>query len=336
MTNQKIKIAILSGGISSEREISLQTGACVAEALSAGGFNTVFADIAPDRLDILNDSSIDVFFIAIHGQFGEDGQIQQILEDRNLCYTGSGPAANKLAIDKIAAKKYFALAGVNAPKSIELTNETTIEQIKKYLSAEDDKYVVKPITHGSSVGVEIVNGPQFALETAKRCKSQFGDCMLEQFIAGKEITVGILNGKALPIIEIIPKEGFYDYHSKYIDDKTEYLFDTITDKNLIEKINNDAIACFNALNCRGTARVDFILADDRIPYALEINTVPGMTTHSCVPKAAAKIGLSMTDLCAEIFNYAIGDYEKRESAQLIQGIDGKKKKNNKKIITQEA
>jgi D-alanine-D-alanine ligase len=152
--------------------------------------------------------------------------------------------------------------------------------------------------------------------------------MIEQFIPGREITVGVLNGRALPILEIRPKVGFYDYHAKYIDEDTEYLFDTITDRDLIEKISANALKCFECLGCRHVARVDFILADDGTAYALEINTIPGMTVHSCVPKAAAKIGVPMTELCAGIVREAMADHKKKSVPLIEVTTDGTKAKEN--------
>jgi D-alanine-D-alanine ligase len=302
--HSKIKVAVLTGGIGSERDISLQSGECVAEALKEAGFETVTADIRPNNLEILDDKSIDVFFPALHGIFGEDGQLQQILEDRSLLYAGSGPAASKLAFDKMASKLIFEDAGVSTPPAIEFDSETNIELLEEQLLNLANKYVVKPIRQGSSVGVSIVSTPQETIDIAKETYNEFGDCMIEEFVPGKELTVGILNGQALPIIEVRVKNGFYDYHAKYLDEQTEYLFDTVTDTTIAANLNQAAIDCFNALGCRHFARVDFLLGIDRIAYVLEVNTIPGFTSHSLLPKAAAKAGLSMSDLCSSIVEAA--------------------------------
>ena len=166
-----------------------------------------------------------------------------------------------------------------------------------------DKFVVKPVKQGSSVGVVIVDGCGASAEAGLKCFAEFGDCMIEEFIDGREITVGIVNGAVLPITEIVSKAKFYDYEAKYLDDATEYLFDTITDKELIEKINKSALACYNSLGCRHQSRVDMILAEDGTPYVLEINTLPGFTSHSLLPMAAKRAGMSGSELCCEI----IGD-----------------------------
>lgn len=301
---RKLKVAVLAGGIGSEREISLQSGKYVAQALKEAGFEVVTADIRPDNLEILNDSSIDVFFPALHGKFGEDGQLQQILEDRSLLYAGSGPEASIAAFDKMASKKLFEQAGLATPAAVEFGPETDISQLEEQLRDFTHKYVVKPVRQGSSVGVSIVSTPHEAVAAARETFSEFGDCMIEEFVPGMEVTVGILHGRPLPIIEVRTQGGFYDYHAKYVDEKTEYLFDTITDTAIAANVRRAAAECFNVLDCRHFARVDFILSDEKIAYALEVNTIPGFTSHSLLPKAAAKAGLSMSDLCTEIVEAA--------------------------------
>ncbi len=314
----KLTVAVLMGGIGQERDISIQSGRCVAGALEKAGLNVVTADIQPDNMDILEDNSIDVFFIAMHGKFGEDGQLQQILEDKSLVYTGSGPAASRLAFDKMASKKAFAQAGVATAAAIEFNADTSIRKLEEQLSQSfdklrmvskvepfGDKFVVKPVRQGSSVGVSIVSGRHNIIAAARKVLEEFGDCMIEEFVPGREVTVGVLCGQALPIIEVRPQTGFYDYHAKYLDERTEFLFDTIDDAAVVKNIEAAAIDCFDALGCRHFARVDFILSNDGIPYALEVNTIPGFTTHSLLPKAAAKAGLSMSDLCTKIVEAAL-------------------------------
>jgi len=310
---------VLMGGIGEERDISIQSGTCVAQALEQAGLNVVTADVNPNNLHILDNSDIDVFFLALHGRFGEDGQLQQILEDKALIYTGSSPKASRLAFDKIASKRLFARAGVNVPPAVEFSPGVGIEQLEEQLQQLGDTYVVKPIKQGSSVGVSIVTEPRQATTAAQKTRSEFGDCMIEKFVSGREVTVGISPGPsgrgliALPIIEIRSKTGFYDYQAKYIDERTEYLFDTIDDAVVSAKIRRVAMDCFAALGCRHFARVDFILGKDNIPYALEVNTIPGFTTHSLLPKAAAKAGLSMSELCVKIVEsaYSYGHQKKK-------------------------
>jgi len=215
------------GGVGEEREISIQSGTCVEQALREGGVDVISGDISPDNLDVLGDASIDVFFIALHGRFGEDGQLQEILEDRSLVYTGSGPKGSRLAFDKLASKRAFVGAGVATPAAIEFDSSGNVQQLEKQLEQFAEVYVIKPLRQGSTIGVSIVDEPREAVAAAQRCQEQFGDCMIEEYISGREVTVGILQNRALPVIEIKAKAGFYDYQAKYIDERTEFLFDTV-------------------------------------------------------------------------------------------------------------
>ena len=305
LLNRRLKVTVLAGGIGEERDISLQSGNCVAQALKNAAVNVVIADITPDNLTVLDDDGIDVFFIALHGRFGEDGRLQQILEDRALTYTGSGPKASRLAFDKLAGKEHFARAGIRTPKAVKFDVETKPAELAKQLLMLGNKFVVKPLKQGSTIGVAIADDPNSAAVAARQCLNNFGDCMLEEYITGRDMTVGILENQALPIIEVRTRTGLYDYHAKYIDEQTEFLFDTIKEPVMAAEIKEAALACFNALGCRDFARVDFILSRENIAYALEVNTIPGMTGHSLLPKAAAKAGISMSDLCIRIIDAAL-------------------------------
>jgi len=304
MENGKLKVAVLMGGIGAERDISIQSGMCVAEALVLAGFEVLTADVRPEKLDILEDGSVDVFFPALHGEFGEDGELQRIFEDKGLVYAGSGPAASDRAFDKMAAKAIFAEASVLTPDAIRFECDADGDLAAEQLRGFGGEYVVKPISQGSSVGVSIISGVQETIEAARKTASEFGDCMIEEFIAGRELTVGILCNEGLPIIEIRPEVGFYDYHAKYVDEQTRFLFDTVAEPAVVSQLQAVAMDCFVALGCRDFARVDFILEDDNRPYVLEVNTIPGFTSHSLLPKAAAKAGLSMSDLCTKIIEAA--------------------------------
>lgn len=304
----QLKIAVLAGGISSEREVSLQSGKTVYDALIAAGLNTLISDISPNDLSILDDDSIDVFFPVLHGRFGEDGQIQQIMEDRHRCFVGSGSQASKRSFDKLMTKQVCFHAKLPIAKHLIVHADDTPQQLAPMLTKLAKKFVVKPVSEGSSVGVEIIDTPDEAAGKAIACFETFGSCMVEAFVPGREITVGVINGTPLPIIEIRSKAAFYDYNSKYIDDATEYLFDTIDDAELIGEIQQDAITCFNELECRHMGRVDFILTDLGLPYILEINTLPGFTSHSLLPMAARKAGIETPQLCRQIVEAAWNDY----------------------------
>ena len=304
----QLKIAVLAGGASSERDVSLQSGKTVYDALIAAGLNAVFFDITPDDMAMLDDASIDVFFPILHGQFGEDGQLQRIMEDKGLCFTGSGSESSRRSFDKLMSKQACFHAKLPIAKHLIVHTDDTKDQLAGMLGKLAKKFVVKPVNQGSSVGVEIVDDATEAAAKAVACFAEFGNCMIEEFIEGREITVGILNGAPLPIIEIRSKAAFYDFHSKYVDDATEYLFDTIDDEELIKEIQQDAVTCFTELDCRHLSRVDFILTDLGIPYVLEINTLPGFTSHSLLPMAARKTGIETPQLCKQIVEAAWNDY----------------------------
>jgi D-alanine-D-alanine ligase len=302
--SEQIRVAVLRGGVGREREVSLESGRCVAEALRQGGLDVVTSDIRPDDMTILDRRDIDVFFLALHGEFGEDGQLQQVFEDRGLVYTGCGPESSRLAFDKMASKRLFAAAGVAVPAVVEFAPGDDPAGLEGRLKKLGERFVVKPIRQGSSVGVHVVKSRSEAVAAACKVCDEFGDCMIETFVAGREVTVGVLDRQPLPIIEIRSKTGFYDYHAKYVDDRTEYLFDTIDDESVRTRIAQAAMACFDALGCRDFSRIDFIVSEDGTPYALEANTIPGFTTHSLLPKAAAKIGIPMSELCVRIVRTA--------------------------------
>ena len=304
MDGGPVTVAVLCGGIGREREVSLESGRYVAEALEAAGFDVVCSDIRPDRTQVLDRDDIDVFFLALHGEFGEDGRLQRILEDRGLVYTGCGPEASRLAFDKMASKRLFAKASLDVASAVEFTPDGDLGALRAELTGLGERFVVKPVRQGSSVGVYVVDGGREALATAQRVYDEFGQTMIEPFVFGREITVGVLDRRTLPIIEIRSKTGFYDYHAKYADDRTEYLFDTVESQAVRDGLAREALACFDALGCHHFARVDFILADDGTAYALEVNTIPGFTAHSLLPKAAARVGVSMDRLCAQIVGMA--------------------------------
>ena len=279
------------GGISREREVSIESGKCVAEALKQAGVNVVVADVKPDALGILDDETIDVFFIALHGTFGEDGQIQEIFESKGLIYTGSGPSGQPAGVRQMGKQKNIYRRG-----QLQCLTRFCSSRAKKTLTLRNrfgdsgTKYVVKPLREGSTIGISIADDPKPAVAAAKKCAAEFGDCMIERFIKGREITVSILGKEALPILEIRPRAGFYDYHAKYIDDKTEYLFDSINNPALVDKIQKSAIDCFNSLGCRGVARVDFIIGDDGKPYVARNQHHSGNDEPFAFAESRRKIG----------------------------------------------
>jgi D-alanine-D-alanine ligase len=293
------------GGVGHERPISLESGRNVELSLRGEGAKVTAADVGPDNLEILDAGGIDVFFVAMHGKFGEDGRLQQILEQRRLVYTGSGPAACRLAFDKLAAKEAFASAGIETPPAVEYDPAAGERQLLERLASMGPRYVVKPRRQGSSIGVRVVSGPAAAAAAAKEVFGGFGDCFIEKFIPGREITAGIIRGRVLPLIEVRSAGGFYDYRAKYSDPRTRCLFDTVIEGDLASRIESAAIACFKALRLRHFARVDFIVTGDGVVFALEVNAIPGLTGHSLLPKAAEKAGISMGRLCMSVVDAAL-------------------------------
>lgn len=305
MDIRDVKIAVLMGGIGSERQVSLESGSCIVSALREAGLEVISSDITPDDLTVLDDSSIDVFFLALHGKFGEDGQLQKILEEKSLVYTGSGPEASKLAFDKMASKESFRKSGIAVPEAIRFKPSSDVEEVRNRLLEISDRFVVKPVEQGSSVGIELARGVDDAVEKAKICLREFGDCMIEELISGREFTVGVLFDRTLPIIEIRSNNLFYDYKAKYEDETTGFLFDTIEDKELMDKIDQAAIDCFRSLDCEDYSRVDFLLSGENEVYPLEVNTLPGFTSHSLLPMAAERAGLTMPELCVKIVEHTL-------------------------------
>ena len=301
-----LKVAVLMGAVGAEREISLQSGKCIADALKRTKLlEVVEEDYQPKRPEILDDKSIDVFFLAFHGEFGEGGDMQEICEKKKLVFTGCDSKASRLAFDKVACKKALKRADLPVPDAIELKGAGRLGAVDSKLKMMGNKFVIKPVRQGSSVGIEIVEGIEKTKIAAKRCLANFGDCIIEKFIAGREITTGIVENMTLPVIEIKTTHQFYDYNAKYNDDTTQYLFDTIAEEETLQRINDVALKSFNVLGCRDFSRVDMILGTDNIPYVIEINTIPGFTTHSLLPKAAAKAGIDMSQLCLRIIKAAL-------------------------------
>ncbi|OHB54383.1 MAG: hypothetical protein A2Y12_05780 [Planctomycetes bacterium GWF2_42_9] len=297
-----LKVAVLMGAVGSERQVSLTSGKCVAQALRKfPSLEVIEHDFMPDKPWILDDKSIDIFFLVFHGEFGEGGDMQEICERKKLLFTGCDSKSSRIAFDKMACKKALQSAGVAVAPVVEIRTAKELEDLsKKTTFASDKKFVVKPIRNGSSVGVKIIEGFENVQSAAEECYNEFGDCMVEKFITGREITVGIVDDKVLPVIEIRTSRDFYNYDAKYNDDQTQYLFDTIQDEKLLTKIDDTALKSFKAVGCRDFSRIDMIISQDGIPYVIEINTIPGFTSHSLLPKAAAKTGLDMSQLCMKI------------------------------------
>ncbi|MBK3331512.1 D-alanine--D-alanine ligase [Persephonella atlantica] len=298
----KTKVALVYGGKSSEREISIKSGTAVKKALERLNIPFKVFDPADTEKFIKEITAYrpDVVFNMLHGKGGEDGSIQGLFEILGLKYTGSPVKASAVAMDKSFTKEIARCSGIKTPQWITVEK---VEDIKKW-----DRYpaVVKPNTEGSSIGVEIANDKKQLINAVEKAISLDSKVIIEEFIDGREITIGILNGKVLEPIEIVVKEGFYDFQNKYLSDKTEYIISPSLDEKVRRDLENSALKIYRTLGCKGTARADFMLKDDTA-YFLEINTIPGMTDHSLLPKAAEASGIGFDELVLKILEGALNE-----------------------------
>ncbi len=284
------RVAVLMGGPSDEREISLKSGTAVASGLRGAGYDVCEVDVTEHEV-VLPDG-IEAVFIALHGEFGEDGQVQSILDDMGMPYTGSGAIGSRMAMDKVLTKRAFDEFGVPSP-------------LYEVLSEGDERtlelpVVVKPASQGSSIGVHCVTSEDEWGDALKDAFCHGKTLLVEKFVAGRELTVGVVGGRALPVIEIVATDGWYGYEAKYTKGRTEYIVPAKIDDKIAGEAQRIALKVFDALECSGFGRVDFILSDDGELMVLELNSIPGFTETSLLPKAAASAGIAFCDLCDEI------------------------------------
>ncbi len=295
------KVGVLAGGTSAEREVSLRSGAAVYRALAARGYNVVLMDQDRTVAAALEKQKIEVVFIALHGGHGENGALQGLLEVMGIPYTGSGVLASALAMDKEMSKLLF--------------HEHALPIAPYRLFAKNDgcpitlpfayPWVVKPVAEGSSIGVTIVRSDEFlpaALDEAFRYGNKI---IIEQYITGKEVQIGILGDRVLGGVEVRPSKEFYSYEAKYTAGMTKYVLPPDLDADAYDAAQAAGLRAHQALGCSGATRVDLIVADDGTPYVLEVNTVPGMTETSLLPKIAELSGLSFEDLAEEMLRLAV-------------------------------
>ncbi len=304
MTREELKtmkIGVLMGGLSAEREVSLKSGGAVHQALVTLGYNAIVIDVGRDIATVLARESVEVAFICLHGRFGEDGAVQGVLEIMGIPYTGSGVLASALAMNKIFAKRVFQASGLTvAPYQVLRRGET----LDTAGLAFPLPVVVKPSQEGSSVGVSIVRnmaeiGP--ALAVAFRYDDEV---LVERFINGREIQVGILEDRALGAIEIVPKNEFYDFEAKYTSGMAQHILPAPLPPNLYLKVLGEGEKAHAALGCNGYSRVDFLVREDEECFLLEVNTLPGMTALSLLPEIAGGGGIGFSDLVERILGSA--------------------------------
>src|SRR3972149_700181 len=299
---KSLRIGVIAGGISSEREISLLTGENIYRSLLKSGYDAIFIDL---KNDFLNDlKKINLAFLALHGRYGEDGTIQGLMEIMKIPYTGSGVLGSAIAINKILTKKILKCENVLTPQYVTLDIDSKKNPAGTGLFISEKlsyPVIVKPNCEGSTIGVNIVDSDEQLKHAIEDASKYDNNILIEKYISGRELKVGVI-GKdpvALPIIEIKPRSGFYDYEAKYTKGMTEYIVPAELCSELSRHISETAVKCHKVLECSGISRVDFILDCQNDAYAFELNTMPGMTATSLVPKAAGAVGIDF-DLLVEI------------------------------------
>lgn len=298
---KKQRIGVVMGGEGAEREVSLKSGRAVAEALSSLGYDVREVVVDAGVAEQLKDAGIKIAFLALHGGWGEDGRVQALCEMMKLPYTGSGVLASALAMNKAQAKAIFLQNRIPTPAWCPaLSREFVLESMKFQLPL-----VIKPTAQGSTVGVSVVHQEgEFAaaLEKAR----EFDDTpLVEEFIPGRELTVGVLDGEPLGVVEIVPQGGFYDYQAKYTPGSSRYVAPAELEPDRTRELRELGRSAYQALGCRGGARVDFRLDEKRGPFALEVNTIPGMTRLSLLPMSARVMGIEFAELCERMLKSAL-------------------------------
>jgi len=287
-------VAVFKGGFSGEREVSLRSGAAVAEGLRTAGYTVTEVDVRDEHPEV--PAECEAVFIALHGIFGEDGRLQALLRRRGVPYTGSGPEASRKAFDKQASKEVMIAAGIPTPPC-----ELLVAGQARTLPLP---VVVKPLREGSSIGISRVFREE-EWEPATREALRHGrEMLVESYVPGRECTVGLLGAAALPVVEIVPEDGYYDYQAKYIRDTTRYIVPAALPGDCAARAQALAQTFFTALGCRGFARADFILGDGGDMVFLEMNSIPGFTPSSLLPKAAHAAGIGFPELCHRIMEMA--------------------------------
>lgn len=288
------KVAVLKGGISSEREISLKSGSAIAQGLRDGGYDVTEVDIQSEQFQI--PEGIEAVFVALHGKFGEDGGIQQRLTEMKVPFTGSGAESSRISFDKVLTRKVLSENGIPVAAG-EVVSSSRDWKI-------DVPLVVKPPREGSSVGCHLVF-------EASECEAAFADAvtysadvLVEEYIPGRELTVGVVNGQVLPVVEIIPEAEWYDFEAKYVSGDTNYVCPAELEPEVAAELQSIAFQTFQALEAETFGRVDFRLSPENQPYVLELNAIPGFTASSLLPKAAQAAGIGFSELCCSILEQA--------------------------------
>jgi D-alanine-D-alanine ligase len=306
---KKKRIAVLMGGRSGEREVSLRSGKRVFDSLKRQGFKVISLDADEKLIENLKKNNIDIAYIMLHGKFGEDGTVQGTLEHFGIPYTGSKILASALAMNKVASKRIFQATGIPTPQYLPVDRNKSIgDQCEKIKRIFPFPLVVKPISEGSSLGVSIVKEEEKLEKVLSETVEKFKDIFIEEYIKGREVTVGILGTgddlAALPILELKPKAEFYDYKAKYSKGGTDFILPAKLPEALYSHTQEVALRAHRSLGCYGVSRVDIIIGGNHTPYVHEVNTIPGMTDASDLPAEAQCAGISFDELVARILESA--------------------------------
>ena len=291
--DKQLSITVFYGGISSEREVSLKTGRNIGEALANRGMQVSFCDVTDDFVITPRKPECDVAFIALHGKYGEDGNIQRFFEREGILFTGSSSSSSALAMNKVEAQRVFENAAIPVPRSVFVDLSTS--EIPKKVPLEFP-VIVKPSREGSTFGITIAKQPDELCLAVMHAAKFDSLVLIEEFIVGREFTVGIVGDMTLPVLEVIPEKEFFTFECKY-NGKAIFEFSEDISSSTLAEMQLLARRAYEVAHCSGIARVDFMLSNSGTPYVLEINTIPGMTSRSLVPKAAQKIGISFEELC---------------------------------------
>ncbi|WP_418790000.1 D-alanine--D-alanine ligase [Phosphitispora sp. TUW77] len=305
----KKKVAILYGGLSTEREVSLNTGKSIFEALKEKNFDAVLVDVGRDLSEKLREVEPDVAVVALHGKYGEDGCVQGLLEILGIPYTGPGVMASSLAMNKIMTKKILVYENIPTPEFLVIDAEKcSHEKIYQMVTSKIKlPLVIKSARQGSSIGVCFAFREEDIKEAIVECLKYDNQILVERFIKGRELTVSIMGNSdpvVLPVLEIVSQSGVYDYHAKYTVGASSHFVAELPEA-VDREVREIAARVYRAIGCKGLSRVDFLLDENNRPYVLELNTSPGMTATSLFPDAARAMGINFPDLIEKLINYAI-------------------------------
>ena len=295
------KVLVLMGGWSNEREISLVSGSFVYDSLIKSGVNTIKLDLTKNNLNEIEKISPDRVFIILHGKGGEDGEIQKYLDSLNIPYTGSNSESSKLCMNKRSTKEILLSNDILTP-NYEKISKMEISSIKKRFQYP---FIVKPSAEGSSIGVYIVENDRDLERAISANEKISSDFIAEDYIEGLEYTVGILGDSALPVIKLLPPGKFYDFNAKYESHKMQYICPSQLDDSMEDELKKISLNCFKACGCKGWGRIDIIIDDKGNPWVIELNTVPGMTSHSLVPLAAKQRDINFENLVLKILDSSL-------------------------------